>query len=240
MTRELTNEFIAPDFAGFYDSIYTPEFYADLCELADDTDIYDWVYENVEYDYKEYEKQIATQYIYEVENALKEYLPHFRAEFKEVDSPKYYNFETDKAVGVCNLEDIREEIKAYISKYPNEFKKWIKDNHSSYDGFISFYSNDVNDWDLDSELDHNELGSIFGFILTNEKVIGYDLDWDLNNNVLDHGIYPDWYIDTDKINNDFNFTVPVESLWDLQYYRKNNDGVYEWIEDCEGQLKLAV
>lgn len=240
MTRELTNEFIAPDFAGFYDSIYTPEFYADMYELADDANIRDWVYENVQYDYREYEKQIATQYIYEVENALKEYLPHFRAEFKEVDSPQYYNFETDKAVGVCNLEDIREDIKVYISKYPNEFKKWIKDKHSSYDGFISFYSNDVNDWDLGSELDHNELGSIFGFILTNEKVIGYDLDWDLNNNVLDHGIYPDWYIDTDKINNDFKFTVPVESLWDLQYYRKNNDGVYEWIEDCEGQLKLAV
>lgn len=240
MTRELTNEFIAPDFAGFYDSIYTPEFYADMYELADDADIYDWVYENVEYDYREYEKQIATQYIYEVENALREYLPHFRAEFREVDSPAYYNFETDKAVGVCNLEDIREDIKAYISKYPNEFKKWIKDNHSSYDGFISFYSNDVNDWDLDSELDHNELGSIFGFILTNEHIIGYNCDWDLNARVYDSGINPDWYIDTDKINNDFKFTVPVESLWDLQYYRKNNDGVYEWIEDCEGQLKLAV
>ena len=137
-------------------------------------------------------------------------------------------------------EEIREEIKTYINKNFDAFRKWIKDNHSSYDGFISFYSNNVYDWDLDGDLDHNELMSIFGFILTNEKVIGYDCNWDLNDNVCNIGIYADWYIDTDKINKDFNFNTPVESMWDLQYYRKNDDGVYEWTKDVEGQLKLLT
>ena len=111
--KELTNEFIAPDFAGFYDSIFTPNFEEDVC---DDGDLQAWVDENVEYDYKEYESNVARHYIYAVEDALKEYLPSFRAEYKEVDSPKYYNFETDRVVGLCNLEEIREEIKAYINK----------------------------------------------------------------------------------------------------------------------------
>lgn len=234
--EKLTHEFVAPAFAGFYDSIFTPEFYDDVC---DDYELNNWVREYVTYDYKEYESNVARQYIYAVEDALKEYLPSFRAEYKEVDSPQYYNFTTDKAIGLCNLEEIREEIKAYINKYPNEFKKWIKDNHSSYDGFISFYPNDVNDWDLDKDLDHNELMSIFGFILTNEHVIGYDCDWDLNNRVYED-VYCDWYIDTDKINKDFKFNAPVESMWDLQYYRKNDDGVYEWTKDVEGQLKLLT
>ena len=236
-TKELTNEFIAPDFAGFYDSIFTP--YFDECLDCDD-DLQAWVNENVDYDYKEYESNVARHYVWAVEDALREYLPNFRAEYKEVDSPKYYNFETDRVVGLCNLNEIREDIKAYINKYPNEFKKWVKDNHSSYDGFISFYSNDVNDWDLDKDLDHNELMSIFGFILTNEKVIGYDCDWDLNDRVCESGIYADWYIDTDKINKDFKFNTPVESMWDLQYYRKNDKGVYEWTKDVEGQLKLIT
>jgi hypothetical protein len=240
MTRELTNEFIAPDFAGFYDSIFTPEHYEDVDDLTSDKDLQQWVCDNITYDYKEYETSVAKEYINVLECELKEFLPSFKAEYKEVDSPQYYNFETDKVVGLCNLEDIREEIKAYINKYPNEFKKWIKDKHSSYDGFISFYSNDVNDWDLDGDLDHNELGSIFGFILTNEKVIGYDCDYDLNNIVYEHGIYADWFIDTDKINKDFNFNAPVECLDDLQYFHKNDDGVYEWTKDVEGQLKLAL
>jgi hypothetical protein len=235
-TKELTNEFIAPDFAGFYDSIFTPYFEEDVCY---DDDLNEWVRDNIEYDYKEYESNVARHYIYAVEDALKEYLPSFRAEYKEVDSPQYYNFTTDRVVGVCNLEEIREEIKAYINKNFDAFRKWIKDNHSSYDGFISYYSNNVYDWDLDGDLDHNELMSIFGFILTNEKVIGYDCDWDLNHRVYED-VYCNWYIDTDKINNDFNFNTPVESMWDLQYYRKNDDGVYVWTKDVEGQLKLAV
>lgn len=233
---ELKDEFIAPDFAGFYDSIFTPYFEEDVCY---DDDLNEWVRDNIEYDYREYESNVARHYIYAVEDALKEYLPHFKAEYKEVDSPKYYNFETDRAVGVCNLEEIREEIKAYINKNFDAFRKWIKDNHSSYDGFISYYSNNVYDWNLDGNLDHNELMSIFSFILTNEKVIGDDCDWDLNHRVYED-VYCNWYINTDKINKDFNFNAPVESMWDLQYYRKNDKGVYEWIKDVEGQLKLAV
>lgn len=237
-TKELTNEFIAPAFAGFYESIFTPYFDEDLdC----DNELQAWVNENVDYDYKEYESNVAKHYVWAVEDALKEYLPSFRAEYKEVDSPKYYNFETDRAVGVCNLEEIREEIKAYINKNFDAFRQWIRDKHSSYDGFISYYSNNVYDWDLDKDLDHNELMSIFGFILTNENVIGYDCDWDLNCRVYEYGdCYVNWYIDTDKINKDFNFNTPVESMYDLQYYRKNDKGVYEWTKDVEGQLKLLT
>ena len=190
---ELTNEFIAPDFVGFYDSIFTPYFEEDLeC----DDELQAWVNENVDYDYKEYESNVARHYIYAVEDALREYLPNFRAEYKEVDSPKYYNFTTDRVVGLCNLNEIREDIKKYINNNFDAFRKWVKDNHSSYDGFISFYSNNVYDWDLDGELDHNELMSIFGFILTNEKIIGYNCDWDLNSRVWEDCTYVDWYIDT--------------------------------------------
>ena len=234
---ELTNEFIAPDFAGFYDSIFTPYFDDDVCY---DDDLNEWVRENVDYDYQEYEKQVGIKYIDALESELREYLPNFRAEYKDIDSPQYYNFTTDRVVGLCNLNEIREDIKKYINNNFDAFRQWIKDKHSSYDGFISFYSNNVYDWDLDKDLDHNELMSIFGFILTNEKVIGYDCDWDLNNRVYEDYTYVDWYIDTDKINKDFNFNTPVESMWDLQYYRKNDKGVYEWIKDVEGQLKLLT
>lgn len=241
----MKNEFIAPDFAGFYESIYTSAYdnteYNLKEDFGTDNDIAEWLVDNIEYNYRDYENRIGIYYLDTLERELKVFLPKFKCEFVEIDSPKYYNFETDKVIGVCNLEDIREDMNKYINEHFDDFKKWVYDNHSSYDGFFSFYSNDCNDWDLQGDLDCVELGSIFGFILTNEGIINDD--WDLNDTTWDFAcgnVIPDWNIDIDKLNNDFKFNTPITDIYELEYYKKNNEGIYIWTKDVEGQLKFDL
>lgn len=93
------------------------------------------------------------------ENVSKFYLDYFKDElsdffksigiinldFVKVDSPKYYNYSTDKLV--CNIEVNKNKFLTELQKYSFDvWKKFLKDNFTSYDGFISFYPNDPNEW----------------------------------------------------------------------------------------------
>ena len=94
------------------------------------------------------------------ENVSKFYLNYFKdelsdffksigvlsLEFIKVDSPKYYNYSTDKLV--C---DIKIDKNVFIHELrKHKFDNWgqfLKDNFTSYDGFISFYPNTAMEWD---------------------------------------------------------------------------------------------
>ena len=78
--------------------------------------------------------------------------------FKELDSPREYNFTTDKIVCEIDIRDVR-RIMADIDK--KELENRVKERFTSYDGFISFYSNDVNDWPSEvSDWDCNQLRTL--------------------------------------------------------------------------------
>lgn len=238
LNEALEQEFIAPFFWGFYESDYTDasniEF--DLFETPSDIDddICDWVCENAELP-KEYYEDVSRIYIDEVEEKIKEVIPNFTAEYVETESPREYNHETDRAIGKCDYPAIKEDIKKYIEENKEAWKEWVKDNHSSYPGFISFYSDNADEWDLDN-VDHNELGSILGFILLNSKLIKDK--YELNNDVVEH-CPKQWEVDMDELNKAFNFNTPVEDLAELEYYKKEGDQ-YVYTKDVEGQQKLEL
>ena len=93
------------------------------------------------------------------ENVSKFYLNYFKDELKDffneigiinldfvkVYSPKYYNYSTDKLV--CNIEIDKNVFVHELRKYDfDNWEQFLKDNFTSYDGFISFYPNDPNEW----------------------------------------------------------------------------------------------
>lgn len=89
--------------------------------------------------------------------------PHF----EEMTSPREYNFETDRVfvsvpVSVVNALFTESEKDNHV-----KLAEEIKDNCTSYDGFISFYSNNPGDWLRKPVLtwDHNELKILLEAVL---------------------------------------------------------------------------
>ena len=61
-----------------------------------------------------------------------------------LDSPRFYNYTTDK----LNIEiDFNiNKLKRFIKNNKTDFNLYLKDNFTSYDGFISFIENNYNDF----------------------------------------------------------------------------------------------
>jgi hypothetical protein len=58
--------------------------------------------------------------------------------FIQIDSPKFYNFTTDKIEAEINENDFNKLKDTYLNS--NEFIDYVNENSKSYDGFISFYN----------------------------------------------------------------------------------------------------
>ena len=106
------------------------------------------------------------------ENVSKFYLGYFKdelsdffksigvlsLEFIKVDSPKYYDYSTDKLV--CNIEIDKGIFVHELRKYDfDEWEQSLKDNFTSYDGFISFYPNTTMEWDelINEEIENDNI-----------------------------------------------------------------------------------
>lgn len=129
-----------------------------------------------EYDFKEYQFKVSSLvndfFIEQVNDIIyqlldiEDFLTHKSDEL--LTSPKYYNFETDKAYFKVIVKDEHYMmfLNMMFSKYYDELEAEIKGRHTSYDGFISFYSNDIDEWiDEWDELDYNNLHTIFHCLL---------------------------------------------------------------------------
>ena len=97
---------------------------------------------------KAYAKEYAEQFSREFNIPL---------EFDSMESPKYYNFTTDRIFCRVPLEVcIRLE-----SELPdNALADQAREMFTSRDGFSSFYSPDIEDWGDISEWDHNQIGCL--------------------------------------------------------------------------------
>ena len=109
----------------------------------------------IEYDFKEYELEVSSAvndfFIEQINDIvyrlldIEDFLTHKSDEL--LTSPKYYNFETDKAYFKVIVKDehYRMFLNMMFSRYYDELEQEIKDRHTSCDGFISFYSNDIHE-----------------------------------------------------------------------------------------------
>ena len=131
-------------FSGFYESeLYNSDTEYHLNELLQDEDHP----ETYELDFEPYQ-QAVSEFAVEL---LKDYCITYAADeiinsmdFVRLSSPRYYNFETDKLVIDVDLNVTK--LKSYIKKHRADFNQYLKDNFTSYDGFISFVSNNYDDF----------------------------------------------------------------------------------------------
>lgn len=96
--------------------------------------------------------------------------------YKDMTSPKEYNFSTDKIY--CHFDLTEKEIKD-IENYcfvinRKLFNNFLKENYSSYSGFISFIDNNVNDFEstyFEKKEDESERANFFEFHVIIEFII---------------------------------------------------------------------
>lgn len=64
--------------------------------------------------------------------------------FNSINSPRFYNFETDKLILKVKLN--KRGLLRWIKEYKTDFNSYLKENYTSRDGFWSFIENNFNDF----------------------------------------------------------------------------------------------
>lgn len=150
-------------FPGFYESIFcnSDEFVDDESELKYEIESTTGCEVYVEYDYidfKKYQFDVCQTFMEYYIDKIIEVLPNSITEHENflfeiankdditVVSPKYYNYSTDQWFGdVKTNRKTLKLIKEYTLKL-NGVKDYLIENFTSCDGFISFLSNNIEDW----------------------------------------------------------------------------------------------
>lgn len=139
-------------FEGFYQTIWDSAF-----EVSD----YEYRNEVVEdkdftFDNDSYQKAVCEAYTQQWERWLQQYVcKDIKLSFVGVQYPLAYNFSTDTIQAKIGLsDDAKNEIITKLENHREEIAGWIKENHSSYDGFWSFLSDDIKDWNRSALFSH--------------------------------------------------------------------------------------
>lgn len=172
-------------FRGFYNSWYSYE----LDSIEENEVRYRCEYANdpLDMESREYAEILSGNLNYQLacELIAKEYVEHFNEmiydqfgirldlEFESLSSPREYNFETDRIF--CRIsEEKAQELYAQIQA--DKFAATIKKRFTSCDGFISHYSNKIEDW-IEKPLlewDYNELGTLLYALISNEPEFEFE------------------------------------------------------------------
>lgn len=140
--------------AAFYPETYQPE------QLRLDSGDYSSVLFDA-MDYASAHGQMASDYVAAFDQWASDNLstPRDSFLFESMDSPREYNFTTDRVfatVPLSVMESLHKSIDA------GELATIVSERHSSRSGFISFYSNNLEKWEAKpfEEWDHNEYGTL--------------------------------------------------------------------------------
>lgn len=148
MTKKL--EIGLPFFSGFYESLHSDNFDREEEYIIEEYEGKTWDDFDFTHDYLGYCKS----YVNKVNSIL-----DLKLEFVEMTSPREYNFSTDRIFCTINKKDLKKIATALDTE---TMKDLVKSRFTSYDGFLSFYSNDINSWKEEKleEWDYNELGTL--------------------------------------------------------------------------------
>lgn len=175
-------EAVLPFFPGYYCSILDSYIDSEIEMYLEDEDNEDKSYDDIEdrLDYHKARLAMNQAWVdrFNVETGL-------NLRYKDMSSPKEYNFQTDRVVVEITLEEL-EKVRKITEEHPEEFQKYLTRNFKSRDGFMSFYPDDIKEWDKDTQdLDHNEIMTYIAVAST--------IDKDENELVMDivdhHSIY---------------------------------------------------
>lgn len=150
-----------PFFPGFYesdlengDTAYWAikeelEYYRNEC----DTPCKELTENDLDFDYKGYEEAVRDGWV----DGFRERMPEMVLSLENVEmtSPKYYNFSTDKLWADIELKDgWEDDVRAFMTENADWLRERIKDDWTSYDGFMSFMSNNFDNLAHDEDEDY--------------------------------------------------------------------------------------
>lgn len=98
--------------------------------------------------------------------------------YSGMSSPKEYNFSTDRIFANVPLSQM---IKLYRALDKNVLRETIEKRFTSYDGFISYYSNDLDEWIKEKPLkewDCNQWGAVLLAAIGDNEI----LEWEILDN----------------------------------------------------------
>ena len=140
-------------------------------ELSDDHPEYKNLTEDdLDFRYREYENDVAHAFL----DAWFSHAPSIveDVEYEGIDSPKYYNYRNDELYATITLKEGWEDV---MRRFMQENAEWlterIKDDWTSYDGFMSFMENDIKEWDKYLFEDHDEryIATMLAYMMYNEN-----------------------------------------------------------------------
>lgn len=140
-------------FSGFYESeLYNSDTLWNIAYNNQDEEEYkDKEWDFVEPDgYEEYEKAVCKECVSNIFYLMEDNDAIESMEWAELNSPREYNFTTDKLV--CDMEIDLEKLRKYCYETKRtEFDNYLKDNYTSYDGFCSFIPNNVKEFEQEND-----------------------------------------------------------------------------------------
>lgn len=182
-----------PFFDGFYESFYT-------CEIDNiiENQIEYYKDEGKEYDWDDFviddgwKQECITCFIEEFKSVVPDFV--ISLEYDDLWSPQWYNYTTDKVY--CNMvlkPTWQTDVTNFFNEHKDQLKKIIHDYHTSCDGFISFMSNDFDDWIEELNKPIDELDDMYFtcalkyiiFINSKEETIGGIECW-LNSGAVEN------------------------------------------------------
>lgn len=129
-------------FSGFYDSVHDQ--LLDDCLYDDQVNFPD--VDNWNEVHPAYARMYAGEFFHYIKH---NYDLDLKYTFGELSSPREYNFETDKIF--VEVENIQDLVNHVGNNCLDRFKALVKERCTSYDGFISYYPNDLAEWGHYSE-----------------------------------------------------------------------------------------
>lgn len=143
-------------FEGFYESnLWNSDSLVDI-EYCDRQEGY--LNDNQEYDiddFKAFKKEVSENAVYFLFEALDEHNIIKDMKFKDLYSPRYYNYETDSLIIDVDV-DMRRLKKYCFTTKKEAFNQYLKDNFTSYSGFVSYISNNIKDFKEDYNQPNND------------------------------------------------------------------------------------
>jgi len=128
---------------------------------------------------KDEQKRYIERYTELYFEAINDLLPYgvsidFKAENITLESPKFYNFTTDRIF--CDV-DFEALVKLYGLTDQKKLEEVTKEKFTSRDGFISHYENDINDpeWQNLHNFDHNQWYTVLSCWIDTES----DTAWEI-------------------------------------------------------------
>lgn len=225
-----------PSFHGFYGSIWS--------SLADDymerdinergiTKGDDWSCK-----FHEFEMEVAERYAEMYLDVVNSELDLGITQIGEPElvSPRYYNFTTDRIFVDVDFNAI-EKLRVLMRKWEKEMRELIHDHHTSRDGFVSFMSNDFDEWLSEYLVYENEKFDLYlSYALY--YLVGLEHGWDLDYEFYDWicgDVVAEWYPDSDEAKEEYEKVLLVEGYYGFGSYSDDKWGSMS-VEEC--RLKL--